>query len=249
MKGIGAPSVSADSFDLRVVGGPGKSRDSGFKAVIRKRHVQRIESLQAVDEGVRDIVRTLKSTGEWHDTYVVFTSDNGFLLGEHGLTSKNHIFEEALRVPMAVKVPGQRGGTTSSVPVTSVDLAPTFADLAGATPGRTVDGVSFASLLTGGAAEWRDTQLIQTGTDSPSPEPACDTRGVRTDRYTCGNDVRSGREQLYDRQVDPFQMVNLALRVEYQHVLQELRERTELLKDCAGSECSQPFGAVPDPVH
>jgi arylsulfatase A-like enzyme len=247
MQGIDVPSIDADSFDLGVVGGPSRNRDARFKTVIRQRHVQRIESLQAVDEGVRDIVRTLKRTGEWDDTYVVFTSDNGFMLGEHGLTSKNFIFEEALRVPMIVKVPGQQGGTTSSVPLTSVDLAPTFADLAGAEPGRQVDGVSIAPLLTGETSQWRDTQLIQTGTASWSPEPGWDTRGVRTDRYTYGLTARNGREQLYDRQVDPFQMVNLATRTEYQQVLEELRRRTVILKDCAGAACSQPFAALPDP--
>jgi N-acetylglucosamine-6-sulfatase len=247
MSGIGAPSLRAGSFGLPIVGGPGRARDAGFEAAVRARHVQRVESLQAVDEGVRDIVRTLKSTGEWDDTYVVFTSDNGFMLGEHGLTSKNHIFEEALKVPMIVKVPGRLGGTTSSVPVTSVDLAPTLADLAGATPERDVDGVSFAPLLTGEPSEWRDTQLIQTGTDAWSAEPGWDKRGVRTDRYTYAKSARSGGEELYDRRKDPFQTVNLALRAEYQQVLEELRRRTEILKDCAGSECSQPFAAVPDP--
>ena len=247
MKGIDIPSLRAPSFDRPVVDGPSKRRDAGFKAEIRKRHVKRIESLQAVDEGVRTIVRTLRRTGEWDHTYVVFTSDNGFLLGEHGLTSKNYIFEEALDVPMIVKVPGQRRGTTSPVPVTSVDLAPTFADLADATPQRKVDGVSFAPLLTGGTVAWRDTQLIQTGTDAWSPEPGWDTRGVRTDRYTYGKRVRTGSEQLYDRSIDPFQTVNLAFRPEYQQVLEELRQRTELLKECAGSGCWQPFAAPPDP--
>lgn len=247
MTGIDAPSLQADSFDLRVVDGPGKYRDTGFEAAIRERHVKRVESLQAVDEGVRTIVRTLKRTGEWDHTYVVFTSDNGFMLGEHGLTSKNYIFEEALKVPMIVRVPGQRGGTSSLVPVTSVDLAPTIADLAGATPRRVVDGVSFAPLLAGAPSAWRDTQLIQTGTAARSPEPGWDTRGVRTDRYTYGRSARTGQEQLYDRQVDPFQMVNLALWEEYHPVLEELRRRTAILKECAGVGCSPPFAAVPAP--
>jgi N-acetylglucosamine-6-sulfatase len=250
MKGIDPPSLLADSFAQRVVDGPGAFRDASFRTTVRSRHVHRIESLQAVDEGVRDIVRTLKRTGEWDDTYIVFTSDNGFMMGEHGLMSKNYIFEEALRVPMIVKVPGRLSGTISSVPVTSVDLAPTIADLAGVTPQRSVDGVSFAHLLTGESSDWRDTQLIQTGTDDPSPEPGWDTRGVRTDRYTYGMNVRSGTEQLYDRQVDPFQVVNLASRVEYQQVLEELRRRTMILKNCAGSACSQPFAlvAAPEPL-
>jgi hypothetical protein len=59
--------------------------------------------------------------------------------------------------------------------------------------------------------------------------------------------ARNGREQLYDRQVDPFQMVNLAMRTEYQQVLEELRRRTVILKDCAGAACAQPFAALPDP--
>jgi arylsulfatase A-like enzyme len=249
LAGTPASSTTAPSFGQPVVDGPRpRLRATGLRTKMSTSHVQRIESLQAVDEGVRDIVRTLERTGELEDTYIVFTSDNGYLLGEHGLVAKNVLFEEALRVPLIVRVPGTATATTSAVPVTSVDLAPTIADLAGATPQRTVDGTSFAPLLSDPSGAWRDTQLIQTGTDDPAAgEPGWDLRGVRTDRYTYALASVDGAEQLYDRHLDPFQTVNVAQRPEYQAVLDELHRRTTVLGACTGTACSQQFGATPEP--
>lgn len=207
----------------------------------------RIESLQAVDQGVRSIVHTLKRTGEWSNTYIVFTTDNGYLLGEHGLIEKNYLFDEALRVPLLVRVPGARP-TTSALPVTSVDIAPTIADLTGVTPERVVDGESFAPLLRGDPLTWRDTQLVQTGRRARTwSDDGWKSRGVRTDRWTYGRNARSGRVELYDRNNDPFELVNLGRRRAYQAVVAELARRTRLLKDCAGVDCRTRFGTVRQP--
>lgn len=207
----------------------------------------RIRSLQAVDEGVRDIVQTLRETGELDNTYIIFTTDNGYLLGEHGLDGKNFLFEEALRVPMLVRLPGG-AASTSSVPVTSVDIAATVADLAGADPGRTQDGQSFAPILSDPAGGWRDTQLVQTGYSSHDADnPGWKERGVRTARWTFGHNLLRGTDELYDRVADPLELVNLAGRPGYQDVLAELERRAAALESCAGQECVRDFGPDPAP--
>ncbi|HET9501001.1 MAG TPA: sulfatase-like hydrolase/transferase [Marmoricola sp.] len=244
------PATAKASYGAPIVNGmrPRMTTRSQLGATMDKKFESRIESLQAVDEGVRRIVATLRRTGELDDTYIFFTTDNGYLLGEHGLTAKNYIFEEALRVPLLVRLPRAARPTTSSVPVTSADIAPTVAALAGVAPGRRVDGTSFARLLTGGDVPWRDTQLVQTGRVSHTrSDQGWLVRGVRTDRWTYGRNVRNGSVQLYDRRTDPLETVNLATSPGYGPVLAELEARTAALKDCAGASCRRSFGPIPEP--
>jgi arylsulfatase A-like enzyme len=112
---------------------------------------RRRESLQAVDRGVLGLVRELRRLGQLRNTYIVFTSDNGFHSGEHRLPAgKQTAFDEDLRVPLLVRGPGVAAGSASGALVGNVDLAPTFADLAGVDPPRFVDGRSFAMRLHGG---------------------------------------------------------------------------------------------------
>ena len=133
--------------------------------------------------------------------------------------------------------------------MTAVDIAPTIAELAGATPRRRVDGKSFAPLLRGQAQEWRDTQLIQTGTISRlEAMPGWAVRGVRTSRWTYGVNQLNGTVELYDRRDDPFELVNLASRTEYLPVLTELQLRAAALQSCAGDNCNRTFGPVPEPL-
>ncbi|GAB2872847.1 sulfatase family protein [Nocardioides pacificus] len=247
--GVRNPAMRKPSFNTSIVNGEAGSLTARGRWKARTFHQARVESLQTVDEGVRDIVETLRETGELDNTYIVFTSDNGFLLGEHAKMTKNFIFDEALRVPMIVRVPGRTTPAVSKVPVTSVDIAPTIAALAKATPMRKVDGVSFAAALKGSGARWRDTQLIQTGTNKPGTDEAgWDIRGVRTERWTYGRSGRTHDEQLYDRLRDPYELVDLATIPRFRRVVLELRQRTRALKDCSGAGCWRSFGPVPAPA-
>lgn len=246
LAGTRNPAQRAPSFNVPVKYGPRAMFAHRDRARMNAWHVARIESLQAVDEGVRDIVWTLRRTGELANTYIVFASDNGFMLGEHGLIEKNVIFEEALRVPILVRVPTMDRGRVSRVPVTLVDIAPTIAGLANVRPRRRVDGVSFARLLHGRDESWRTTQLIQTGTEKAGTN-GWQLRGVRTGRWTYARAAANGAQQLYDRARDPFQMVNLASRPGYGRVVANLRHRTDVLARCSGTECSRDFGRVPRP--
>jgi arylsulfatase A-like enzyme len=102
---------------------------------------QRLESLKAVDDAVERIVDGLRDAGELERTLIVFTSDNGYLAGEHRLGhGKAQVYEPAIRVPLMIRGPGVPRASRPSQLVTNADLAPTILDVADATAGRPQDG-------------------------------------------------------------------------------------------------------------
>src|SRR5918993_1507759 len=104
------------------------------RAEVAAENPARLQSLQAVDRAVGSLVQTLAAEGVLDDTYLVFSSDNGYSLGEHRFVGKDVLTDEALQVPLLVRGPGISPGSTSDLPVTLVDLPATFADLTGVTP-------------------------------------------------------------------------------------------------------------------
>lgn len=212
---------------------------------IQQKFKKRIQSLAAVDEAVLRIYKTLRRTGELHNTYLIFTSDNGYLLGEHRGVGKNVLNARALDIPLLIRGPGLRAGSKATRPASLVDLAPTIADIANVRPGRRVDG---RSLL--GSPVHRDTTLIQTGTTWSSDRPEqWRFRGVMTNRYIYGYDVKRPRVTfLYDRRVDPYELVNKVYDPAYRAVRDQLNWRYRVLKNCSGpAQCNRVFGPLPTP--
>ncbi|WP_370248676.1 sulfatase [Nocardioides sp.] len=209
----------------------------------------RIRSLQAVDQGVANLIALLRRKGELDNTYILFTSDNGFLVGEHHLITKNVPYRQSLRVPLFVRGPGLPAGEVRSQRALMIDLAPTIADLAGATPMIRVDGTSLLPTLVDDAP-LRDTVLIQAGPQTPIDLPfGWWWRGVTTDRYTYARFFSEKLEELYDQQVDPSETVNLADDPRYAEILAELRQRTADLVTCAGlAQCSRSYPPLPEPL-
>ncbi len=116
---------------------------------------QRAESVYAMDREVGRLVADLKRRDEWRDTVFVFTSDNGFFLGEHRKrTGKSFAHEPSLRVPLLLTGPGIRTGETRYDPVTTVDLTATLLDVAGAAPPGPQDGRSVWPTVIGGDRGW-----------------------------------------------------------------------------------------------
>ncbi len=200
--------VPAERHDGDFAGiAPPYQRKPSFRYTGHKKRVfaqtwrKRIESLQSIDEGIRDLHQALQETGELHDTVVIFTSDNGFALGEHRAKGKNLPWEEVLRVPLLARGPGLPHGRSSKQAM-FVDLAPSIAQLAGATPAREVDGRADLFTLDAG---WEN-MLIQAGSDDRTQHFSW--RGTRSSRWTF---VRwlGRRNELYDRRRDPHQLRNL----------------------------------------
>jgi len=215
---------------------------------VRRLHLARIRSLASVDEAVAALIRTLRRTGELSNTVVLFTSDNGYQMGEHRLLTKNQPFESSLHVPLLVRGPGIPHGDVSRQPVTMVDLAPTILELARAEADLVVDGQSLVPLLRAPrtARHQGDTQLIQAG-PRPRRGPRWFFRGVRTARYTYAHYDGNGFRELYDRRRDPAQLRNVARSPAYRAVVAELERRTRRLKTCTGQDCNVRFGPVPRP--
>ena len=132
-------------------------------ALLDDRYQRRLRSLLAVDEMVASLVETLAATGTLDNTYIVFTSDNGYHLGEHGLPiGKQSPYDESLRVPLIVRGPGVHAGAVVDAIALNIDLAPTVAELAGVSPPDFVDGRSLAPLLHGDSPNpWRHGFLVE----------------------------------------------------------------------------------------
>jgi len=202
---------------------------------ITEDYQQRLESLLAVDEGVAAIVKELRRTGELSNTYIFFSSDNGFFQGEHRIPSGKVLpYEESIHLPLLVRGPGIAANTRLDELVGNVDLAPTIAAIAHAKPGRIEDGVSLLPLLKNGT--WnvkRDDILLEAG---PFDKPEQEYTGLRTPRYmfaVYGN----GEQELYDLRADPYELDNRAGAPEYEQVRTMLTERLQRLRYCAGASC------------
>jgi N-acetylglucosamine-6-sulfatase len=155
---------------------PGWVRDNpplSEKEVVRLGEIQRerLQSLQAVDEMVVRLVGSLRETGELDDTYIFFMSDNGFHAGQHRLgTGKWTAYEEDIRVPLIVRGPGVPAGETREQLVLNNDLAPTFAEIAGAQAPSFVDGRSLMPLLGDNPPSeqsWRRSFLVEAAVETP----------------------------------------------------------------------------------
>ena len=186
-------------------------------------------SLLAVDDALGRLLDALEATGELRDTIFVFTSDNGVLWGEHGFPAarKSVPYESSIRVPLVVRYDALiEGARREERLVTNLDLAPTFAELAGAW--HRTEGLSLVSLLVGEDAPWRRSFLVE-NMGGETPEARIPTYcGLRTARYLYAL-YRTGEEELYDLHTDPYQLENVArdeTRAETVEILRrELRRR------------------------
>jgi N-acetylglucosamine-6-sulfatase len=133
------------------------------KAAIDRLYRRRIQSLQAIDRGVARLVHALDRLGQLDNTYIVFTSDNGYHLGQHRLPAgKATAYDTDIRVPLLVRGPGIEAGIKLEQFVGNVDFAPTFAAMAGAKAIPFADGRSLLGLLHGAhPARWRDAELVE----------------------------------------------------------------------------------------
>jgi N-acetylglucosamine-6-sulfatase len=166
-----------------------------------------LETLLAVDEAVGAIVELLERLGLSDDTAVVFTSDNGFMWSEHWWVGKLAGFEESIRVPLVIRYPVLTPTAAARDDlVLNVDLAPTFAELAGVTIPAAVDGRSLLGLLRG--ETWRQDFLIENYVNVIVSR----FEGVRTPRWKfIRNQVTGGiAEELYDLAADPYELQNQA---------------------------------------
>jgi arylsulfatase A-like enzyme len=194
---------------------------------IRQRMLQ---TLRAVDRAVAGMVDVLASRGQLDKTLIAFTSDNGYLLGEHRmLAEKIWPYEESIRVPLVIRTPWAASAALDEHLVLNIDIAPTLAELAGARPVGPVDGISLVPLLRGRDPPWRDAFVEEfLGRDQRFRGGPPAFQGIRTARYLYVR-YASGWKELYDLQLDPYELQNLAGEPRWSLLESRLRNRLRLL--------------------
>ena len=225
---------------------------------IRTEYRKSIEAMRAVDDGVGRLIGALRRSGRLANTYVFFTTDNGFFTGEHRIERGKFLpYEPTLHLPLLVRGPGIRPGSKSSELAANVDITPTILRLAGVSADRSLDGRPLEPY-------WRDTSrrsrrpiLLESFLDpvSSAPKrrgavpvnpPHLAFRGVRLGPYSYV-EYGSGERELYDLSRDPGELRNEIGERRYARVEAFLRRLLTRLKHCDGAGCKRGSGPLPQP--
>ena len=184
----------------------------------RKMWAGYLATVTFMDEQVGRILKTLKELGLDRETAVFFTSDHGYLLGEHHFWQKGNLREEVTRVPLIMRVPTSNPGTSSSI-VELVDLFPTACEATGLPIPQGVEGKSLLSVLENPKATVKEAAFSFVGKGT----------SMRTSNWAYMK-YGDGSEELYDMKKDPKQFVNLAQSTQYAEVLQSLRKQFRIAR-------------------
>jgi iduronate 2-sulfatase len=184
-------------------------------------------SISFMDAQVGKVVDTLDKLGLADDTVIVFTSDHGYHMGEHGLWQKMSLFEEVARIPLMIVAPGvsTKGGVVKS-PVAHVDLFPTLAELCGVKPPANLQGQSLVPMLKDPSVPgrgWAITQVMRGGPRQAKHFAGYTLRTPRW-RYTEWDEGREGKE-LYDHDADPQELTNLVNEASHAKDVEELAQQ------------------------
>ncbi len=189
--------------------------------------------IKAVDEGVGRLLQFLEDEGLANNTIVVYASDQGFYLGEHGWFDKRWIFEESLRTPLLVRWPGvTKPGSVNSDLVSNLDFAETFLDAAGLPIPAEMQGASLVPLLQGKTpSDWR-TAFYYHYYEYPAPHHVRPHYGVVTDRYKLVRFYGPDTDywELFDRQQDPHELTSFYDAADYAGVRKELESQLAQLR-------------------
>jgi N-acetylglucosamine-6-sulfatase len=234
--------------------------DSWDVAEIRDRYRWRRESLLAVDEAVQAVVNELESRGELENTYLIFTSDNGFMQGEHRVPSGKVLpYDPSTGVPLLIRGPDLPEAEVSGELVGNIDLAPTILDLAGASPGKPVDGRSLLPFardperLSGRAIlhETGGRRFVPGGDvdagEAPSTRRALTYRAIRTRRWLWV-EYRGGIRELYDLARDPGELRSRHMDPRYRRTRRALDRVLRRLAHCKDAGCRRRTGRIPRPA-
>lgn len=188
--------------------------------------------LLAIDESVGKITQYVDNEGLDKDTIIIYCSDQGFFLGEHGMYDKRWAFEESAMMPLIMRWKGKIApGKESEALVQNIDYAPTFADLAGAdTSDMGFQGRSLVPLFkTGASKDWRSS-LYYAYYEWPAEHNVARHDAIITDRYMLAYFPRTREWMMFDNKNDPAQMDNLAGKEEFKDVREQLKEEYKKLR-------------------
>ncbi len=183
-----------------------------------------ILTLVSLDRAIAKVVESLAATGELENTVIIFLSDNGKMWGEHRMDSKNSLYQEAVRIPFAMRYPAliPQPYTEERV-IGNIDIAPTLYDLAGLTTPANIDGLSLVGLFET-PASWRDGILVE------GWPPRGIYAGFHTSRYLYAETLND-RPEFYDLQNDPYQLENLAESPEFQEMIAAYKKNLDEIRE------------------
>lgn len=186
--------------------------------------------IHSLDRNIGRVIDYLKENGLWENTLVVYTSDQGFYMGEHGWFDKRFMYEESFRTPLLMHLPGGKRGDIPQL-TQNIDYAPTFLELAGVEIPADIQGVSLLPLLKGEKPEnWRKS-LYYHYYEYPAEHAVKRHYGVRDERYKLihfYNDINTW--ELYDLKEDPREMDNLYGKPGYEEITERLRKELARLQ-------------------
>lgn len=196
-----------------------------------EKYRDRMRGLRGVDEMVERTVRAVERQGELDNTYFVFTSDNGYLLGGHRWEGKAVPYDPSVRVPFVVRGPGIPAGERRNEMIANTDWAPTIAGFAGVPTPDFVDGRDVGDLFDADPPAWRDKILLEYF------GPYLDYGAVRTADGKLYAEYGTGEKEYYDLKQDPYQLTSLDGQKPEEEAA--LAKQLAALKDCAGQTCRE----------
>ena len=217
-----------------------------------------LRCVASVDDNVGRVLDYLKDNGLAENTVVVYSSDQGFYLGDHGWFDKRFMYEESYRMPLAIKWPGKiEPGSKSTALVSNLDYAETFLDIAGVEIPQDMQGTSLVPLFASGQSEnWRKSlyyHYYEFYDNRQAPHMVRRHYGVRTDRYKLINFYNLEEWELYDLKSDPKEMKSVYGDPAYAKVQKDLLSEVQRLQehykvpDDRGSVPKEPASLNPNP--
>ena len=197
------------------------------------KNMQLLRSLIAVDESLGKVIETLEKIGELDNTVIIYSSDNGYFMGEHTFKDKRLAYENSIRVPMIIRYPRLiKENTEINEQCLNIDLAPTILDFAGIDKPGYMQGESMLDLMIGkNVKKWRKSILFEYYVDDAWPYAGPDQLAVRTNQFKLvDNFLENDIDELYDLINDPGEMNNLINDEEYETIELELRNESKRLQ-------------------
>ncbi len=279
-KGKGLPHDRSEGFDEGNVNDkPRFIREAEHltpsdKHIYRVYYEKQLEALRGIDDGVKQLIGTLATTQRLRNTYVIFTSDNGFFFGDHRLLGGKFLaYEPATHLPLLIRGPGIQPGTETGELAANIDIAPTVLQLAGTEADKSIDGRSLSPFLADPELRTRRPILFESfvetndvedqGTISgaqppaqPSPRrkksgatasllaPPKDYAGIRLGPYKYIA-WPTGEKELYDINRDPYELNSLQDVPNFFPIRNFLHRQMKRLIDCVGRACTEATPPLP----
>jgi N-acetylglucosamine-6-sulfatase len=235
-----------------------------------------LASLRGVDDGVKQIIDTLGALHRLRNTYVIFTSDNGFFYGQHRIVGGKFLaYEPSTHLPLLIRGPGIKPGTETGELASTVDIAPTILELAGAEADKSIDGRSLYPFAHEPTLRTRRPLLFESFVQTADVEEQGGAKPSVSDRASGGRLARSsggatasivappknyegirlgpykyiewpdGEKELYDVNKDPYELNNIARDPNYFPIRAFLHTELERLEDCVGRVCQEVSPPLP----